>query len=166
MRLGYFRAAGDGASKQELRTLESAGCSQILIDSVTGNRSQTLALRLQDLSAGDELVVLRLNHLMAMPGLLGLLTDLIGRGIIVMSLQDDIRTSDPGVTATLMSLGKYNALPGNSQPKRRGRTPVLKAEDIERARQMIQYDKMPVAKVAAVLGVSRATIYRHLPPAA
>jgi hypothetical protein len=95
VRLGYFRTNGDGASKQELRALEEAGCDKILVDSVVGHRSKTLASWLDDLATGDELVVLRLGHLMPMPGLLDLLTQLVARGIIVQSLLDDLRTSDP-----------------------------------------------------------------------
>ena len=166
MRLGYFRVNGDGASKQELRALETAGCDQILIDSVPGYRSKTMASRLSDLETGDELVVLRLSHLMPMPGLLDLLTELVARGIVVQSLQDDLRTTDPGVTATVMLLSRYRVQPAEAGQKRRGRSPVLKPQDVERARQLILDEKMPVTQVATLLGVSRATLYRHVPVAA
>ena len=39
---------------------------------------------------------------MNMPALLGLLADLVAREIEVQSLTDRLRTSDPGVSATLM----------------------------------------------------------------
>ncbi len=166
MRLGYFRTNGDGASKQELRALEEAGCDKILVDSVVGHRSKTLASWLDDLATGDELVVLRLGHLMPMPGLLDLLTQLVARGIIVQSLLDDLRTSDPGVTATVMLLSRYRGQPMETGARKRGRTPVLSAQDLERARQMIMMERVPVAQVATLLGVSRATLYRHVPVAA
>jgi DNA invertase Pin-like site-specific DNA recombinase len=166
VRLGYFRTNGDGASKQELRALEEAGCDKILVDSVVGHRSKTLASWLDDLATGDELVVLRLGHLMPMPGLLDLLTQLVARGIIVQSLLDDLRTSDPGVTATVMLLSRYRGQPMETGARKRGRTPVLSAHDLERARQMIMLERVPVAQVATLLGVSRATLYRHVPVAA
>jgi DNA invertase Pin-like site-specific DNA recombinase len=166
VRLGYFRTNGDGASKQELRALEEAGCDKILVDSVVGHRSKTLASWLDDLATGDELVVLRLGHLMPMPGLLDLLTQLVARGIIVQSLLDDLRTSDPGVTATVMLLSRYRGQPMETGARKRGRTPVLSAQDLERARQMIMMERVPVAQVATLLGVSRATLYRHVPVAA
>lgn len=166
MRLGYFRAGSDSASKQELRVLEASNCDQILIDSLPAARSGMMMSRLADLVSGDELVVLRLSHLMPMPGLLDLLTSLVGRGIIVHSLVDDLRTTDPGVTATVMSLGRYATHPFAGARKRRGRTPVMSAQDIERARQMIMHEHMPVTQVAVALGVSRATLYRHVQTAA
>lgn len=166
MRLGYFRADGDGATKHELRALEEAGCDQILVDSVPGHRSKTMSSWLADLATGDEVVVLRLSHLMPMPGLLDLLTDLVARGIVVQSLLDDLRTTDPGVTATVMLLSRYRLRSMDTSPRKRGRTPVLNAQDLERARQMILDEKMPVTQVATLLGVSRATLYRHIPVAA
>ena len=41
----------------------------------------------------------------------------------------------------------------------------MKPDDVERARQMIMEEKVPVAQVANALGVSRSTLYRHLPAA-
>lgn len=165
MRLGYLRVTGEGANNQELRVLEAAECGQILIDSVPGGRSKAVTARIKELKSGDELVVVRLNHLAAMPGLLDLLVDLVARGVVVQSLSDEIRTTDPGVIATVMLLGRYQFQPAIGQHRQRGRTPALNAADLERARQMIHNERLPVAKVASTLGVSRATLYRHLPAA-
>lgn len=163
MRLGYFRAGRDGASKQDLQALEAANCDQILIDTAPGSRSKTLHSRLADLKTGDELVVVRLSHLVQMPALLDLLADLVARGIIVQSLADRLRTTDPGVSATVMSLGRYQVRLATGGEKRRGRKPVMDAADVERARQMVFEEKVPVTQVASTLGVSRSTLYRHLP---
>ena len=43
-----------------------------------------------------------------------------------------------------------------------GPSPALSAEQIAHARQLIHDDKKPVAEVAQLLGVHRATIYRAL----
>ena len=43
-----------------------------------------------------------------------------------------------------------------------GPSPALSAEQIAHARQLIHDDKKPVAEVAQLLGVLRATIYRAL----
>jgi len=165
MRLGYFRASSDGVNKQELQALEASGCDQILIDSVPGGRSRVLSARLDDLKSGDSLVVVRLGHLMSMPTLLRLLADLVGRGIEVQSLSDRLRTSDPGVSATMMSLARYLIQTNLETERRQGRPPSMKPADIERARQMIFEEKVPVTRVANELGVSRSTLYRHLPAA-
>ncbi|WP_217284117.1 helix-turn-helix domain-containing protein [Brucella pituitosa] len=43
-----------------------------------------------------------------------------------------------------------------------GPSPSLSAEQIAHARQLIHDDKKPVAAVARLLGVHRATLYRAL----
>jgi len=43
-----------------------------------------------------------------------------------------------------------------------GPSPTLSAEQIAHARQLINEDKKPVAEVARLLGVHRATLYRAL----
>jgi DNA invertase Pin-like site-specific DNA recombinase len=43
-----------------------------------------------------------------------------------------------------------------------GPSPALSAEQIRHARQLIQEDDRPVAEVARLLGVHRATLYRAL----
>ncbi|MHB2268159.1 helix-turn-helix domain-containing protein [Aliihoeflea sp. PC F10.4] len=43
-----------------------------------------------------------------------------------------------------------------------GPSPALSAEQIAHARQLIHDDKKPVAEVARLLGVHRATLYRAL----
>ena len=43
-----------------------------------------------------------------------------------------------------------------------GPSPALSAEQIAHARQLIHDDKKPVAEVAQLLGVHRATIYRAI----
>lgn len=46
-----------------------------------------------------------------------------------------------------------------------GRPILMDADKAERARRMYASGEHSVAEIAAVLGVSRATVYRHLPPA-
>ncbi|OYR28417.1 homeo-like domain protein [Brucella grignonensis] len=43
-----------------------------------------------------------------------------------------------------------------------GPSPALSAEQIAHARQLIHEDKKPVAEVARLLGVHRATLYRAI----
>ena len=43
-----------------------------------------------------------------------------------------------------------------------GRPPALSPDQVKAARRMYEQNEMTVAKIGAVLGVSRATIYRAL----
>lgn len=45
-----------------------------------------------------------------------------------------------------------------------GRPSAMTAEKLEAARAMYASEEHPVAAIAGVVGVSRATIYRHLEP--
>lgn len=50
--------------------------------------------------------------------------------------------------------------------RRGGRRPVMSAEKLEVARTMYESGEHTTAKIAETLGVSRATLYRHLTPEA
>lgn len=59
----------------------------------------------------------------------------------------------------------FGTPPPESRPRaRRGRPPVMNPETIESARRLHAAGRAP-ADIATALGVSRATIYRHLPGA-
>jgi AcrR family transcriptional regulator len=68
--------------------------------------------------------------------------------------------------AVLDGVGRlFGAPPPESRPRgRRGRPPVMDPETIEAARRLYAAGRAP-ADIATALGVSRATIYRHLPGA-
>jgi len=164
MRLGYLRASA-GSSSAALHTMKVAGCDFVVIDSTQGvhaKLTETLLARLSEMRDGDELVVLRLDHLLPMPALLDVLVKLVQKGVVVESLTDGLSTRDLVVADMFRTLGSYmKTEPGSS--RRRGRTPSLTDAEAERARRMIVEEKRPVTEVAAELGVSRATIYRRVP---
>ena len=81
MRLGYVRvSANTRTAEPELRMLDEA----------------------------DELIVIQLDHLAPMPELLLLLHKLMERGIGVVSLADNFKTTDKQVAAVFAVLGRYN----------------------------------------------------------
>ena len=167
MRLGYLRAGSGGsiAARNELHAMEVAACDFVVIDSAQGlhaKLTETLLARLSEMRAGDELVVLRLDHLLPMPGLVDLLIRLVRKGVVVESLSDGLSTRDLVVADMFRTLGSYMK-PEPASARRRGRNPSLSDADAERARRMIVEEKIPVTEVAAILGVSRATIYRRVP---
>ncbi|MEV1171487.1 TetR family transcriptional regulator [Nonomuraea sp. NPDC049784] len=54
--------------------------------------------------------------------------------------------------------------PEPQKARRRGRPGAMTPEAVERARRMHASGEHTAAEIARVLGVSRATLYRHLPP--
>jgi DNA invertase Pin-like site-specific DNA recombinase len=166
MRLGYVRiSANTKNAEPELSLLDRASCDQVLMDSLNSARhhlSPACLARIETMGAGDELIVVQLDHLAPMPDLLVLLYRLIERGITVISLSDGFSTRDERVAEVFSILGHYSV--AGAKPKRTtGRQPSLDEVTIERARQMIVDEHTSVADVAQRLGVSRSTIYRNVP---
>ena len=167
MRVGYVRCAEPRSIGEATRRLDDAGCVRTLID--TGDTaasramSEPLKVLISTLNPGDQLMVLRLDHLAPMPGLVAVLAELVDGGILVESLDDRFSTEAAGVRAGLMALGRYMTMPASpGESKARGRHRVLNEKALERARDMIEEQGMSVVDVAAAMSVSRATIYRHL----
>ncbi|MEU0792495.1 TetR family transcriptional regulator [Amycolatopsis sp. NPDC005961] len=113
--------------------------------------------------------MLKANHLVAGPD-----ADLSGR---VRAAQAIAMLSDPVVlfadapveelrAAVLDGVDRLYAVaePEGRPRGRRGRPPVMSPETVEAARRLYDAGRSP-ADIAAALGVSRATIYRHLPGA-
>ncbi|MGW5721165.1 TetR family transcriptional regulator [Amycolatopsis sp. NPDC003865] len=111
--------------------------------------------------------MLKANHLVAGPA-----ADLTGR---VRAAQAIAMLSDPVVlfadapadelrAAVLDGVDRLYAAaePEARRRGRRGRPPVMSPETIEAARRLYDAGHAP-ADIATALGVSRATIYRHLP---
>ncbi|WP_329047214.1 TetR family transcriptional regulator [Amycolatopsis sp. NBC_01488] len=110
--------------------------------------------------------MLEANHLVA-----GADADLAGR---VRAAQAIAMLSDPVVlfadapadelrAAILDGVDRLFAVsPREGRPRGRGRPPVMSPETIEAARRLYDAGHAP-ADIATALGVSRATIYRHLP---
>ena len=67
--------------------------------------------------------------------------------------------SDPSLIVERTSAGRIAA---KARGVRFGPSPALTAEQIAHARQLINEEKKPVAEVARLLGVHRATLYRAL----
>ncbi|VVJ19012.1 Transcriptional regulator [Amycolatopsis camponoti] len=113
--------------------------------------------------------MLKANHLVAGPD-----ADLAGR---VRAAQAIAMLSDPVVlfadapvdelrAAVLDGVDRLYAVaePEGRPRGRRGRPPVMSPETVEAARRLYDAGRSP-ADIATALGVSRATIYRHLPGA-
>lgn len=185
-RIGYARVSTrEQNTAHQHDALTEAGCERVFIDKASGRlaRRPQLDTALDYLRPGDQLVVTRLNRLgRSMRHLFDLVDQLQNRGIDLVVLQQGIDTSTPvgrfffSVMAALAELDRELIVEGTKDglaaAKARGRSggrpPGLTDDQVATALQMRdQVDAdgkrtYSVTRIAQVLGVSRATIYRHI----
>ena len=184
--LGYARvstALQDEAL--QLDALRAAGCARIYTDHVSTRleRRPQLDRVLERVDAGDTIVVWRLDRLgRSLKELIGIVTALGERGIQLRSLTEALDTATPGGRLLFHIMGsiaeferdliRERTMAGLAAARARGRNGgrpnTMTPHKVAVARQM--YDakgpdgrsRHTVAEIAAVIGVSRATIYQHL----
>ena len=185
-RIGYGRASDrdqDPGSQRE--ALEAAGCDEVFIDRAPGRlaRRPELDEALGRLRPGDSFVVTRLSRAaQSLRDLIDLAASLHARGIDLVVLEQGVdTTTSPGRLAfhVLDAIGEFQreltveaTVRGLAAARTRGRVGgrprKLSADQAALARQL--YDERgpdgkqarTVAQIAAMFGVTRATIYRHL----
>lgn len=179
MLIGYARAsATDQDLEMQLNELRLAGCEKIFTDKFCGTRSIHSGLNsaLELVCEGDSLVVWRLGRLgRSIKGLADLAAALKIRKIELLSLTD-------GIDTTRKMGSFFNLIESLATMERelireqentvlltvkhantaRGRKPALTQKKVETARQLLNAGQAPKV-VAKVVGVSIATLYRHLP---
>ncbi len=160
MLIGVLPAAAagavDGAAAELLR---AAGCARIVavgeIDRLVAPGDVVLVGRLADLADLGE----------GLAALVAQLAALAGRGIGFRSLAErlDSAAADGAgrLALALARQGEALGAPGGPSMRRRGRPPSLDGRGRARARALLAAE-LPADQVAALLGVSRATLYRHL----
>jgi DNA invertase Pin-like site-specific DNA recombinase len=185
-RIGYARVSTREQNTAHQRdALTEAGCERVFIDKASGRLASRpqLDAALDYLRTGDQLVVTRLNRLgRSMRHLFELVDQLQERGIDLVVLQQGIDTSTPvgrfffSVMAALAELDRELIVEGTKDglaaAKARGRSggrpPALTNDQVAAALQMrdqVDADgnrQYSVSRIAQVLGVSRATIYRAI----
>jgi len=178
--VGYARVStqDQNADMQDDELLK-AGCQRVFLDKASGataDRPQ-LTAALEYLREGDVLVVWRLDRLgRSLKHLVNVVADLEDRDVGFRSLHESIDTTTPAgklifhIFAALAEferdLIRERTMSGLAAARARGRKggrkPSLSPKKIQVARQMYARGDSTVAEIAKVLGVSRATIYRHL----
>jgi DNA invertase Pin-like site-specific DNA recombinase len=112
---------------------------------------------LDQLRPGDTLVVWKLDRLgRSLRHLVDTITGLADRGVGFRSLQEQVDTTTPG--------GKlvFHLFAARARGRRGGRPSVLSGHKLQVAREMCRSGQYTVAAIATTLGVSRASIYRHV----
>jgi len=177
--VGYARVSTlDQEPSLQEDALQAAGCERIFgagraERSLTGRSSRALEYA----RAGETLVVWRLDRLgRSLRHLVETVTALEGRGIGFCSLTESIDTTTPGgrlVFHVFAALAEFERdlirertqaglSAARARGRRGGRPTVMSAEKLAVARSMHDSREHTTAKIAEVLGVSRATLYRHL----
>jgi DNA invertase Pin-like site-specific DNA recombinase len=178
--LGYARvSATDQNPDLQLDALKGAGCFRVFVDRASGalDERQELTKAIDQLRPDDTLVVWKLDRLgRSLRHLIDTVAELQRRGVGFRSLQENIDTTTPGGKLVFHLFGalaeferdiireRTNA--GLAAARARGRAggrPLrMTLQKVAIARQMYDTHEHTVAVIARTLGVSRASVYRHL----
>jgi DNA invertase Pin-like site-specific DNA recombinase len=180
--LGYARIS---TAEQHLDlqrdALERAGCEWIFADTASGGLDERpqLVKVIAAVGSGDTLVVWRLDRLgRSLRHLIDTVNDLRDRGVGFRSLQESIDTSTSGGKLVFHVFGalaeferelvRERTQAGLAAARARGRfggrPRAMTPDKVRLARQLYDSREHTVEAIAKTLGVSRASIYRHLSP--
>jgi DNA invertase Pin-like site-specific DNA recombinase len=179
--IGYARVSTKGQNLDaQIRALTAAGCLRVFADRLSGRNAARPELEacLDYLRPGDTLVVTRLDRLSrSLQDLIATVADLRCREAGFKSLHEALDTTTPGgrlvfhVFAALAEFireliveGTHEGLAAaRARGTRLGRPPAMTPEKIRHARALLTEPDNTVSSIARLLGVSRATLYKHIP---
>ncbi|NUW41978.1 recombinase family protein [Nonomuraea rhodomycinica] len=186
--IGYGRVSTRDQNPASQRdALTAAGCDRIFVDKASGkiDRRPELDKALDYLRPGDTLVITRLSRAArSLRHLLDLAAQLREREVDLLVLKQGIDTSTSSGRLQFHMFGAFDeflrelivegTLEGLASARARGRVggrpPALDSHGVEMARALYGMTgddgkrRYTVQQIADRLGVSRATIYRHLDP--
>jgi len=180
MLIGYARISTQEQNLElQLDALKRAGCVKIFTDTASGAQDQRSGLQeaLGFVRPGDTLVVWRLDRLgRSLKHLIDVVTDLNTRKIGFQSLQETIDTTSAGgklIFAIFGALAEFErdlirgrTMAGLTAARARGRfggrPRKLNERNLAAARALLSDKSLAIGEVCKTIGVSRATLYRHL----
>ncbi|GAB3451223.1 recombinase family protein [Streptomonospora sediminis] len=179
--VGYARVSTSGQKlDRQIRALEEAGCIKVFADKQSGKNAQRPELKacMAYLRPGDTLVVPALDRLArSLQDLITLVGDLRREDIGFRSLHEALDTTTPGgrlvfhVFAALAEFIRELIVEGTHEGldaaraagKRLGRPLAMTPEQVRHARDLLSRPENSVSSIARLLGVSRSTLYKHVP---
>jgi DNA invertase Pin-like site-specific DNA recombinase len=179
--IGYARVSREDQNLDlQIDALKRAGCIRIFTDhglSGTLTRRPELDAALDYVRDGDSLVVWKLDRLgRSLKHLIETVNDLDARHVGFRSLQEAMDTTTPGgklIFHIFGSLAEFErelirerTMAGLASARARGRVggrkPKLTDDQVKLARQLYDAREHTVDQIAAMFGVAKPTIYRHL----
>lgn len=167
----------------QLDELTAAGAMRVFTDhGVSGSKANRpqLAACLDHLRSGDTLTVWKLDRLgRDTRHVLDVISDLTTRDVTFASVTEGLHTDGPMGRAMLTIMAAFAQLERDTMLERTraglaaaakngrygGRPPKIAATDVVRAQELLRKG-LTADEIAKMLGVSRATVYRHLRAAA
>jgi len=180
MLIGYARVSTPEQDlTPQLEALRSAGCERTFSDKASGAEADRagLADALSHARTGDILVLWKLDRLgRTMKGLIDLSSNLAARGIGLKSITDGIDTAGTAgklvfhIMAAMAEMERdlvrerttAALIVARREGRVGGRKTVMTPKRLEAARKLLS-SGMTAREIAPTIGVSVATLYRHLP---
>ncbi|PSL08169.1 DNA invertase Pin-like site-specific DNA recombinase [Haloactinopolyspora alba] len=165
---------------RQIDQLQQAGCRRVFADKKSGRTAERPELKAAHafLTAGDTLVVPSLDRYgRTLHDLITMVADLRARDVGFRSLHEQLDTTTPGgrlifhvfaalseFVRELIVAGTHEGLAAARSRGRVGGRPTVVTDDLIRAaRDMLPNPDHTVDSIARILGVSRGTLYNHIP---
>src|SRR5437588_13016269 len=181
MLIGYARVSTqDQTLNLQKDALEKLGCNKIFTDTASGSKAERTGLNeaLEYVREGDTLVVWRLDRLgRSLKHLIETITELNNRKIGFKSIQESIDTTTSGGKLIFHIFGalaeferdiiRERTQAGLTAARARGRLggrprKLDSAAKVAMARALYDDQTHSIPDICKTLGISRATLYRHL----
>ena len=182
MKVGYVRVSKkDQNPELQRRELEAAGCERIFEERISSRKADRPQLRaaIDYCREGDALVVWKLDRFgRSLKELIKLVNGLNERGVEFVSLRESLDTMTPGGKLVFHVFGsvaeferdviRERTMAGleaaRARGRKGGRKPVMDRKKIALASKLMKDRDVPIPEVCEAVGVSKATLYRHLNP--
>ena len=179
--IGYARVSTrDQTVAAQLDALRKTECASIFQETASGANSDRpqLVAALDYMREGDTLVVWKFDRLArSLKQLIATVEELERRSIGFRSLTEAVDTTTPSGRLVFQLFGALAEFERNvmrertragldaarARGKMGGRPAKLKEEDLKAAKALLADPEINVSDVAQRLGVSSATLYRHIP---
>lgn len=179
--IGYARVSKtDQDPALQGDALRAAGCARIFTDKASGAKDDRpqLSACLDYLRDGDTLVVWRLDRLgRSLTHLIATVTALQDRGVGFKSLTEGFDTTTAGGELIFHVFGAFaqferrliqertraGLAAARARGRLGGRKPKMTEQKLAAAQRLRDEGLMTMEQIANVVGVSRPTLYRHLP---
>ena len=180
MIIGYARVSTEDQNLDlQLDALKEAGCKKIFQDKISGvKEDRDGLLQVMDIvRPGDTLVVWKLDRLgRSLQHLISVVDELKGKDVYFKSIKESLDTSSSTGKLIFHIFGalaeferdiiRERTMAGLKAARARGRIggrpKIMNEKKIKLAHTLMADKSRPVNEICEILGVSKATLYRHL----